>query len=29
VKPVRCELVGRYTPRGGISTNVTVTHPAT
>jgi QueF-like protein len=26
VKPLRCELVGKYTPRGGISTNVTVTY---
>jgi len=28
VKPLRCELAGRYTPRGGISTNVTVSYPA-
>lgn len=28
VKPLRCELVGKYTPRGGISTNVTVLYSA-
>ncbi len=26
-KPVRCVLVSRWTPRGGVSTNVTVTYP--
>ena len=27
-KPVRCTLVSQWTPRGGISTNVTVTYEA-
>lgn len=26
-KPLRCELRGVFTPRGGISTNITVTYP--
>jgi 7-cyano-7-deazaguanine reductase len=26
-KPIRCKLSGVFTPRGGISTNITCTYP--
>ncbi len=28
IKPVRCKIVGSFTPRGGISTSVTCTYAA-